>query len=141
MSFDHLFENQPRWAEVLAGVVALLAGIFALGFAIWLYDRDVLTGRDVAARPIALITVLVPATPTALDGGLGNNSQVHSASGEAPAHSLPGSLSSPGRVLVLVNVFVRLVWDYTDGFRNRQAAASADPERPHQASAKAASAT
>ncbi len=59
MSFDHLFENQPRWAEVLAGVVALLAGIFAFGFAIWLYDRDVLTGRDVAARPIALITVLV----------------------------------------------------------------------------------
>src|SRR5260370_2120209 len=34
------------------------------------------------------------------------NSQVHSTSGLAPAHTLPGSLSLPGRVLVLVNVFV-----------------------------------
>ena len=47
------------------------------------------------------------------------NSQVHSASGEAPAHTCPGSLSPPGRVLVLVNVF-DLCGDYTARFPNRQ---------------------
>src|SRR6185503_8126961 len=47
-----------------------------------------------------------PAQPTAPAGGLVGDSQVHSASGEAPAHTCPGSLSPPGRVLVLINVFI-----------------------------------
>ena len=56
---DYLFEKQPRWAERLAGMAALHAGIFALGFAAWVYWRDVMSGRNVAARPVALFTVPV----------------------------------------------------------------------------------
>jgi uncharacterized membrane protein YoaK (UPF0700 family) len=56
---DYLFENQPRWAERLAGIAALMAGIFALGFAAWLYWRDVMSGRNIAARPVALFTIPV----------------------------------------------------------------------------------
>jgi amino acid transporter len=59
MTFDDLFEKQPRWAEVLAGIAATVCGLFALVFAVWLYRHDVLSGRNIAARPIALFTVLI----------------------------------------------------------------------------------
>ena len=61
MSFDHLFEHQPRWAEVLAGLAAALSGLFAFGFAGWLWKYHVLSGQDLRARPLVPILLVLGA--------------------------------------------------------------------------------